>query len=347
MHADKLETGAEPVVRHATRNHRRAFVLQAVGGALLGWPRHGRAQTAPLPIIGFLNSGSPGAFAHLLAGFRQGLGEVGLVEGRDVTIDYRWAEGRYGHLSDLARDLLRRPLAVLVATGGENAALAAKAATTSVPIVFAIGGDPVQLGLVSSLGRPEGNLTGLTQYTGPLEGKRLGLLRELVPSVTSISVLVNPTFANAAVQLKDLEEGARMLGVRLVPLSASSDSEIETAFTALVRQRTQALVVGSDPFFNTRRDRLTTLAARHKIPAVYEFREFTAAGGLMSYGANLADGYRQIGAYTARIVKGARPGELPVLQPTRFEFVINLKVAKALGITIPQPLLLRADEVIQ
>ena len=313
----------------------------------MAWPFASPAQAPAVPKIGFLNSGSPGPFAHLVAGFREGLGELGFVEGRSVSIEYRWAEGRYERLPELAVDLVRRRVAVLVATGGENSALAAKAATSNIPIVFAIGGHPVDLGLVASLNRPGGNLTGLTQYTGPLEAKRLGLLRELVPAARTIAVLVNPDFANATAQLKDIEEGARRIGVQLVTLKATTDNDFESVFATLVRRRVDALVVSSDPFFNTRRDRLVALAALHRIVVIYEFREFAAAGGLMSYGANLADGYRQIGAYTGRILQGTRPGDLPILQPTKFEFVINLKTAKALGLTMPRSLLLRADEVIQ
>ena len=325
--------------------NRRDF--NALAGAAVAWPLAAPAQAPTIPVLGFLNSGSPGPFAHLVAGFRAGLGETGFVEGASVSFDYRWAEGRYDRLPELAAELVRQQVSVLVATGGENSALAAKAATSNIPIVFAIGGHPVDLGLVSSLNRPGGNLTGLTQFTGPLEAKRLGLLRELVPTATTMAVLVNPTYANAKAQLKDIEEGARRIGVRLVTLTATSESDFEPVFDALTRQRVDALIVGSDPFFNTRRDRLVALAARHKVIAIYEFREFAAAGGLMSYGANLADGYRQIGAYTGRILKGAKPSELPVLQPTRFEFVVNLKTAKAMGITIAQTLLLRADEVIE
>ncbi len=324
---------------------RRHFT--SLAGTALAWPLAAPGQAPAMPVIGFLNSGSPGPFAHLVAAFREGLGETGLVEGRTVAIEYRWAEGRYDRLPELAADLVRRRVAVLAATGGENSALAAKAATSSIPIVFAIGGHPVDLGLVASLNRPGGNLTGLTQYTGPLESKRLGLLRELMPAATTIAVLLNPTFANAAAQLKDIKEGAHRLGVQLVTLTATSEGEIEAVFATLARRRADALLVGSDPFFNTRRDRLVALAARHKVVAIYEFREFTAAGGLMSYGADLADGYRQIGAYTGRILQGAKPADLPILQPTRFDLVINLKTAKTLGLTIPAALLLRADEVIQ
>ena len=325
---------------------RRRDVL-ALFGAAVAWPFAARTQQTAMPVIGFLNSASPGPFAHLVAGFRQGLGETGFVEGRNVAIEYRWAEGRYDRLPELAKELVRRQVAVLIATGGEVSAFAAKAATSTIPIVFAIGGDPIAGGLVESLSRPGGNLTGLTQFTGVLEAKRIGLLHELVPSARAIAVLVNPSFANAQAQLRDTEDGARRAGVRLITVSAKVESDFEPAFATLIQQRAEALLIGSDPFFNSRRDRLVALSGRHKLPTIYEFREFAEAGGLMSYGTNLADGYRQVGVYTGRVLKGAKPGDLPVLQPTKFELVINLKTAKTLGITIPQPLLLRADEVIQ
>jgi putative ABC transport system substrate-binding protein len=325
---------------------RRAFV-DVLAGMGLAWPLLARSEQTRKPLIGFLNGGSPGPFEHLVAGFRKGLGDTGLVEGRNVVIEYRWADGHYDRLPELAKDLVAREVDVLVATGGENSALAAKAQTSSTPIVFAIGGHPVDAGLVASLSRPGGNLTGLTQFTGPLESKRLGLLQEVVPTAALVAVLVNPSFANAPAQLKDVNEGARRAGVRLALFNASVDGELEPAVAAMASRRCDALVVTSDPFFNTRRRQLVALVARHKIPAIYEFREFALAGGLMSYGANLADGYRQVGAYTGRILNGAKPADLPVLQPTRFEQVVNLKTAKALGITIPQRVLLRADEVIE
>jgi putative ABC transport system substrate-binding protein len=309
------------------------------------WPFATRAQQPAMPVIGFLSSASPGAYEHLLTAFRQGLSEAGFDEGRNVAIEYRWAEDRNERLPELAKELVRRQVAVLVAVGG--AALAAKAATATIPIVFNAGGDPVALGLVASLNRPSGNLTGVTGFATLLEAKRMGLLRELVPSARAIAVLVNPTNANVQAQLRDTEDSARRAGVRLIPLSAKVESDFETAFVTLVQQHADALLIGSDPFFTGRRDRLVALSARHKLPTIYEFREFAAAGGLMSYGTNRADGNRQIGVYTGRILKGAKPGDLPVLQPTKFELVINLKTAKALGITTPQGLLLRADEVIQ
>ncbi len=325
---------------------RRRFVVDLCAPVVA--PLLARAQQAPArPLIGFLNGGSPRPFEHLVAGFREGLGELGFVEGRNVTIEYRWADGHYERLPDLVQQLVQRNVDVLVATGGENSALAAKAQTSTIPIVFAIGGHPVDAGLVASLNRPGGNLTGLTQFTGPLESKRLGLLRELAPAPTPVCVLVNPAFANASAQMKDIRDGAQLAGVALATFDASTDRDLEPAVVAMASRRCRALVVASDPFFNTRRQQLVALVERARIPAIYEFREFAVAGGLMSYGANLAHGYRQVGTYTGRILNGAKPAELPVVQPTRFELVINLKTANALGITIPQSLLLRADEVIR
>ncbi len=281
-----------------------------------------------------------------MAAFHQGLGETGFTVGRNVAIDYRWAEGRVDRLPEMANDLLRRQVAVIVATGGDQSALAAKAATATLPIVFSSGGDPVANGLVASLARPGGNLTGLTLLNVLLEAKRLGLLHEAVPSASTIGLLVNPSpFAQA--MIKDAEAGARNVGVRLVVAQAGADSEFGAAFASLAARRADALVIGNSPFFNSRRVSIVALAARYKLPAIYEFREFAAAGGLMSYGTSLVEMYRWIGVYTGRILKGAKPGDLPVLQPTRFEFVINLKAAGELGVAIPQPLLLRADEVLE
>ena len=309
------------------------------------WPFATRAQQPAMPVIGFLNSASPGASEHLLTAFRQGLSEAGFDEGRNVAIEYRWAEDRNERLPELAKELVRRQVAVLVATGG--AASAAKAATATIPIVFAVGGDPVALGLVASLNRPGGNLTGVTHFVTVLTAKRLELLHELVPTATGIAVLVNPSTPNARVQLTDVDEAARRAGVRLITVSAAADDHFEAAFTTLVQRRAGALVVVADPFFTSRRNRLVAVWARHKLPTIYDNRQFAVAGGLMTYGTNSADLYRQIGVYTGRILKGAKPGDLPVVQPTRFELLINLKTAKTLGITIPQSVLLRADEVIQ
>jgi putative ABC transport system substrate-binding protein len=321
--------------------------LVALFGAAVAWPGSPHAQSSTMPVIGFLNGASPAAFEHLAAAFREGLAEAGFVPGRNVEIDYRWAEGRFDRLAPLANDLVQRQVAVLVATGGARAALAAKAATSTIPIVFSSGGDPVANGLVSSLSRPSGNLTGVSLATRLLESKRLDLLHQAVPQATSFALLTNPGMTSMAESVKDVEGVARRLGVRIVVLKTQSESEFEVAFQRLVQQRAEGLVVSSDAFFNSRREQLVALAARHKVPAIYEFREFAQAGGLMSYGTHLAHMYRQIGVYTGRVLNGARPADLPVLQPTRFELVINLHTARALGLTIPQSVLLRADEVIE
>ncbi|HKH01308.1 MAG TPA: ABC transporter substrate-binding protein [Bradyrhizobium sp.] len=324
---------------------RRQF-LGLIGSTLASWPLIARAQQPPMPVIGFLNSQTPGPFAHLVAAFRRGLGELGFTEGQNVTIEYRWAEGQYERLSAQAAELVQRQVAVLVVTGGETASLAAKAATSTIPIVFALGGDPVTGGFVGSLNRPEGNMTGLTQFSEPLEGKRLGLLHEWFPNAV-VAVLTNPTFPPAERQLKDLAEAGSRLGVRLIVVAARAENEFEPAFNRFAEKGAGALLVSSDPFFNSRRYRLIELAAIRKLPAIYEFREFTEAGGLVSYGASLAEGYRQVGRYAAQILKGAKPADLPVLQPTKFEMIINLKTAKSLGLEVPPTLLARADDVIE
>jgi ABC-type uncharacterized transport system substrate-binding protein len=300
-----------------------------------------------MPVIGFLNSTSPTAWAHLVAAFRQGLSEMGYVEHRSVGIEWRWAEGRYEQLPALAADLVRRQVAVIVSTGGLNSIFAAKAATTDIPIVFTTGTDPVKDGLVVSLNRPDGNITGVHMFVSQMEGKRLGLLHELVPTAALIGVLLNPTRLPAERQLKDVQEAARAIGQQIHIVHASSERDLATAFMTLAQLRAGALLVGADPFFNSRRDVIVELAARHAIPAIYEQREFVVAGGLMSYGTSLPDGYRQAGVYTGRILKGAKPADLPVFQSSRFEFVINLKTAKALGIEVPPNLSARADEVIE
>ncbi len=324
---------------------RRAFITLLGGAAALA-PLAAHAQPS-MPVVGFLNTASPAPFAHLVAAFRKGLGEAGFVEGRNVAIEYRWAEGDYDRLPALAGELVRRPVSVLLATGGDPAIRAARAATTTIPIVFAIGSDPVTLGYVASLSRPGGNVTGVMQLTSMLGAKRIGLLRALVPSAQTIAVLSNPNFPVSNLQLKDAQEAAAQIGVRLLVLDASTESEFEPAFAKLVAGRADALMVGADPFFNSRRNQIVALAARHKVPAVYEFREFAAAGGLMSYGTSLSDSYVQVGNYAGRILKGAKPADLPVFQTTRFEFVINLKAAKELGIEMPPGLSAQADEVIE
>jgi putative ABC transport system substrate-binding protein len=299
-----------------------------------------------MPVIGFLGTASASPFAHLIAGFRQGLKETGYVEGQNVAIDFRWAEGQYDRVPALAADLVRRQVAVIVAVGGETSAFAAKAATTTIPIVFNVAGDPVKVGLVASLSRPGGNATGVNTFTAELAAKRLGLLHELIPTALLIAVLVNPNFSPAAANAREVEAAARVTRQKILLLKADSESGIDAAFATIGQMRPGALLVAADPFFNSRRDQIVALAARHTIPAVYEWREFAAAGGLMSYGTSLVDAYRQQGIYAGRILKGEKPADLPVMQLTKFELVINLKTAKALGIKISDNLLSLADEVI-
>jgi putative ABC transport system substrate-binding protein len=301
-----------------------------------------------MPIIGFLSGRSPYESATVLGAFGQGLGETGYFESKNVIIEYRWAEGRYDRLPALAAELVSRQVAVIAAVGGPNSGQAAKAATTTIPIVFVSGSDPVQEGLVASLNKPGGNATGVNPLLAAMEGKRLGLLREIIPNAVLIAVLLNPAMQdNFNRQINDVQEAARAVRQQLLVLHASSEEEIEAAFTRVAERGTSGLLVAADPFMLSRRERLVALAAHYAIPAIYEVRECATAGGLMSYGISLADAYRQAGIYVGRILKGERPGELPVLQPTKFEFVINLKTAKALGLTVPPALLARADEVIE
>jgi putative ABC transport system substrate-binding protein len=327
------------------RMGRRGF-LASLGGAAAAWPLAARAQSA-MPVIGFLNSAEPKPFAHLLAAFRQGLREVGFVEGRNVVIEQRWAENRYERLPELAADLVRRQVAVIVAGGGNISALAAKAATATIPIVFTAASDPVRAGLVASLNRPGGNVTGIAALTAEMDGKRLELLHELVPKLGVIGVLVNPNRADSEHQVQDVEAAARALGRRIVVLRAGTERGVEAVFATLTAQRIGAIAIGADPFFANHRATIVALAARHAIPAIYQFRDFVSAGGLVSYGASLPDSYRQAGIYAGRIINGAKPAELPVMQATKFELIINLTTAKALGIEIPPALLVRADEVIE
>src|SRR5215831_20173650 len=324
---------------------RRRFVT-LLGGAVAAWPLAAGAQQAAIPVIGYLNLGSPESDASRLTGLRRGLSESGYVEGRNFVIEYRWAGNQADRLPALAADLVQLQVAVIVAAG-LLPALAAKAATTNIPIVFAVGADPVQFGLVASLNRPAGNLTGFNQFNGELGAKGLALLHDLVPSTATIGFLENPNNPNAAYYERDVLTAAPVIGLKIQILKAVTDREIEAAFVSLVQARTGALLVGADIFFNNRIERLSELAARHAIPTMYPVREFVVAGGLISYGTSLIETYRQVGLYTGRILKGEKPADLPVIQATKLELVINLKTAKVLGLEIPDKLLALADEVIE
>jgi len=324
---------------------RRRDLITLLGGAA-AWPLAARAQQAALPVIGWISSRSPGESDYLVAAFRQGLKETGYTESQNVSLEFRWAEGHYDRLSAYAVEFARRPVTIIVTTGGDPAAQAAKAATSTIPIVFVSGSDPVKVGLVSSLNRPGSNVTGIHLLLLGLGAKRLGLLHELMPMANPIGVLVNPNFADAQTQLSDVEHAAQSLGLILVMKNARTELEIDTAFAAFAQQKTGALLVVSDPFYASRRGQLAALALRHAMPAMFELREYAAAGGLMSYGPSLADGYRLGGVYAGEILQGAKPANLPVMQPSKFDLVINLTTAKALGLTIPDKLLALADEVI-
>jgi putative ABC transport system substrate-binding protein len=326
---------------------RRRQFLGILGSAAAVWPLAARAQQPAMPVIGYLSARSPEDTAHLVEAFRRGLSEAGFVVGRNVTVEYGWALGQQNRLPGLAADLVRKPVTLLVATGGEAAALAARAATPTIPLAFIIGGDPVKLGLAASYSRPGGNATGISILTSTLEPKRLELLRELVPHASKIGALLDPNFPPYESQLRDVREAARALDLQVQELRASSDAEIDAAFETVAQQRIAAVTVAAGPFFDTRRDKVVALAARYMVPTMYHFREFTAAGGLMSYGVDARVTYRQIGVYAGGILKGEKPGELPILQPTKFELVINLKAAKALGLKVPLTLQVAADEVIE
>ena len=327
---------------------RRRDFITLLGGAAAAWPLAARAQQTALPVIGFLNTQSPDVFSYLVTGFRKGLRETGYVEGDNLSIEYRWAENQYDRLPALAADLVRRQVSVIAATGGSVSARAAKAATGMIPIVFLAGDlDAVQAGLVASVKRPGGNVTGVIPLISVLGQKRLELLHEMVPKAAVIGMLVNPDFPDADMQSRDLREAALKSGLQHHILNASSEPEFDTAFAMFRARQIDALLIGNDAFFNSRRSQLVALAARYGIPAIYPLREFAEAGGLVSYGPSLVDAYRQAGIYTGRILKGDRPADLPVMQSSRFELVINLKTAKTLGITIPLPLSGRADEVIE
>jgi putative ABC transport system substrate-binding protein len=325
---------------------RRRDLIAFAGNAVL-WPPAAHAQQKVMSVIGFLGAASPAPFADYVAAFRQGLAETGYVEGQNLAIEFRWAEGHYDQLAPLAADLVSRQVAVIAAFGGPLPALAAKAATSTIPIVFNMAGDPVKRGLVASLNRPGGNVTGYNMLGSELDGKRLGLLHDMAPNAGRVAVLLNPKNPNASAQTQDVEAAARELGEQITILRAASEGELDAALAKSQLADAGALLVGGDAFLNSRRDRIVELVASSALPAIYPGREFVAAGGLMSYATSIADAYRQIGVYVGRILKGEQPADLPVMQPTRFELVINLKTAKALGITVPPILLAQADEVIE
>jgi putative ABC transport system substrate-binding protein len=324
---------------------RRRELLIVLGA--IAAPRAVRSQQRAMPVIGYLSGGSSDYYVPYVTAFRRGLREANYVEGENLAIEFRWAEGRYDRLPAMAADLVGRKVDVIVASGGDLASRAARDATSTIPIVFSAGGDPVVGGLVTSLARPERNLTGITFFAVGLNPKRLELLAELVPKAGTIALLANPKSPNTARVLRDMLESARAKGFPLVILEASSEGEIDAAFDALVQRRAGALIVDPDPFIDSRREQLTALAARHAVPAIYAFREFTDSGGLISYGVSLRDVYRQVGVYAGKILGGAAPGDLPVVQASKFELVINLKTAKALGLAVPQSILVAADEVIE
>ena len=326
---------------------RRRDFITLLGGAA-AWPLAARAQQPAMPVVGFIHGGSADASARYVAAFRKGLNETGYVEGQNVTVEYHWLEGQYDRLPALVADLVRRRVAVIATPGSNAAALAAKAATATIPIVFGVAEDPVKLGLVASLARPGGNATGINFFTQEVVAKRLRLLHDLVPKAVRIAVLVNPANASSAeTTLREVQEAAPTIGLQIQILNATTIGEIDAAFATLARERPDALFVAADAFFASRRVQFATLAARDRIPATYSNRDYVAAGGLMSYGTDLADMFRQVGVYTGSILKGAKPADLPVLQSTKFEFVINLQTARALGIEVPPALLAIADEVIE
>jgi putative ABC transport system substrate-binding protein len=324
---------------------RREFI--ALLGSAAGWPLAARAQQPAMPIIGILASVSPAPYAPFIGAIKEGLRQTGYVEGRNVAIEYRWAEGQYDRLPQLARELVESGVAVMILVGGGATTAAAKAATATIPIVVVMGDDPVKTGAVAALNRPGGNVTGISLLSVAMEAKRLQLLHEAAPNVSVVAIVVNPDNPQADGQLQELQDAAHTLGVQVEPFKARSPSEIDTAFTNLAGRRAGALLMAADAFFNTRREQFIVLTARHALPAIFPYREFTAGGGLMSYGTSLADAYRQEGIYAGRILKGEKPAEMPVQQAVKIELVINLQTAKSLGLSIPLPLLGRADEVIE
>jgi putative ABC transport system substrate-binding protein len=325
-------------------NRRKTIAL--LGGAAVAWPLAAKAQQPTMPVIGFLHSASPEQYSSVVAAFRNGLLDEGFIDGRNVTIEFRWAQGRYDRLPALAAELVQRGV-VVIAAGSTDAALAAKRATTTIPIVFNSGADPVKLGLVASLNRPGGNTTGVTFLTNELVPKRVEALHELLPKAAMIGFLVNPSISTSEVDTKVMQETASAFGMKLVIENCATEPDFDPAFARLIQQRVEALVVEPDPFFNSKAAKLVALAAHNALPTIYQLRDYVAAGGLMSYGTSLTDAYRLVGVYTGRILKGANPAELPVQQSVKVELVINLKTAKALGLTVPTGLLVRADEVIE
>jgi putative ABC transport system substrate-binding protein len=323
---------------------RRAFI--GLIGAAATWPLAARAQQ-PTPVVGFIGSGSPDDQVNLVNATRQGLKETGYIEGQNVSIEFRWAEGRYDRLPALAAELVSLRVAVIIAAGGSDPGRAAKAATSSIPIVFITAADPVKTGLVASLNRPEANLTGIGMIGSALEAKRLELLHEVVPQASTIGALINPNYPAAKVQTQEVQEAAVRLGLHLVLQNASTEPEIDAAFAAFVQQKAGALLLGNDPFFGSQREKLASLAIQHRLPAISFRREFAEAGGLLSYGALFTEGYREAGVYAGKILKGARTTDLPVIQPTKFELVVNLKTAKAIGLAVSESFLLRADEILE
>jgi putative ABC transport system substrate-binding protein len=325
---------------------RRQFIA-ALGGVGLAWPLAARGQQSGMPVVGYLEAGLPEAMAHRLAAFRKGLSETGYVEGQNVAIEYRWAQDQYDRLPELAADLVRRRVAVIATPGSAQGPLAAKAATTAIPIVFSTGVDPVKAGLVGSLNRPGGNVTGVSSMTGELGAKRLGLLHELLPGATRFAVLANPNNAMTEAVIEDLHTAALAIGVQIDVFNAGTNRDIDTVFVSLVQKRVDALLVSPDPLFSNRRGQLVTLVTHHRVPAIYISREFAETGGLISYGTSQPDMYRQVGIYVGRILKGERPADMPILRAIKFELVINLQTARTLGLTVPDKLLALADEVIE
>jgi putative ABC transport system substrate-binding protein len=325
---------------------REFITLIGFAAAAMTWPFAAHAQQPALPVVGFLHYASPDTYAHVAEAFRRGLKETGYVDGHNVTIEYRWAKGDYARLSALAADLARRQVSV-IAAGGAVAAQAAKRTTSTIPIVFTSGADPVASGLVGSLSRPEANLTGASGIAAEIVVKRLELMRDLLPHARAVAMIINPSFPGAEAQMVEVDAAGRLIGMQTERVTASNESELDAAFATIGRRHVDAVMVGADGFFVTRRHQIATLAARYGMPGIYPFREYAAAGGLMSYGASITEDYRQAGVYTGRILKGAKPADLPVMQPTKFELVINLKAAKALALDVPPSLLARAHEVIE